>query len=65
MSHIKSNSLDVSLEEFISLYTAIDETDGDITSKIKVITDNYSINQYNTGVWEVVLSVSDAAEMKK
>lgn len=61
MSHIKSNSLDVSLEEFISLYTAIDETDGDITSKIKVITDNYSINQYNTGVWEVVLSVSDAA----
>lgn len=61
MVHLKNNNLTVDLLEFINMYTAIDETDGDITNKIKVIEDRYTINQYNAGIWEVVLQVSDAA----
>lgn len=60
-NHTKSNTLDVPIDEFISKYTANDETDLDITNRIEIISDNYTINQYNAGVWEVSLRVSDMA----
>lgn len=59
--HVKSNNIDVSLSEFIAKYTALDETDGDITDRIQILSDDYTINQYNVGEWEVTISVSDAA----
>lgn len=59
INHIKSNDLYVDLNNFVSEYTAFDETDGDITSKIKVLSDNYSQNQYEVGIWEVILEVED------
>lgn len=60
-THTKSNTLDVNVSEFISKYTANDETDLDITNKIEIISDNYTINQYNAGIWEVSIRVSDMA----
>lgn len=62
--HTKSNALNVDLSEFINQYTASDETDGDITSKIEIVSDDYTPNQYNAGIWDVVISVKDKAGNK-
>jgi len=61
MVHVKSNKISMDLSEFISQYQAFDETDGDISSNIIVVTDNYTLNQYTKGSWNVVLSVKDSS----
>lgn len=61
MNHIKSNKLNVSIDEFVSLYEAIDETDGIISNRITILEDNYTFNQYKKGVYEVKLGVKDIA----
>ena len=59
--HTKNSHVDTNVSSFISKYTALDETDGDITSRIEIVSDNYSMNQRKVGIWEVVLAVTDTA----
>lgn len=46
---------------FQSFLTAIDETDGDISSSIYVVNDNYTTNKSVLGTYEITFGVKDAA----
>lgn len=46
---------------FQSFLTAIDETDGDVTNSIYVVTDNYTTNKNIVGRHKIVFGVTDAA----
>lgn len=46
---------------FQQYLTAIDETDGDISSRIYVVSDNYTTNKAVLGTYKVVFGVKDAA----
>ena len=60
-NHKKSSVINTDLSEFVSKYTATDETDGNITDKIQITSDEYTANQRIAGTWKVKLSVTDNA----
>ena len=48
------------LSDLLENIKAYDDYDGDITNKIMIEFDNFSSNQHNLGIFEVVLSVRDS-----
>lgn len=51
-----------SVSYFQSFLSAYDETDGDLTSSIYIVNDNYTPNKAVLGTWEVTFGVKDAAD---
>lgn len=49
----------IELEDIKKLINAVDEVDGDLTSRIIIESDNYSDNSYKVGTYPIVFSVTD------
>lgn len=60
----KSINEEVLLNDIINLFSAYDDYDGDLSSKIKVIEDNYSNNMFKIGKYQVTLEVVDSSNNK-
>lgn len=60
-SILKNRSEPMTLAYILSLFTASDNLDGNITDKITVKSDNYSNNQNKMGEHAIILEVKDAA----
>ncbi len=54
----------VSVETIKSHLTAVDETDGDVTNRIVIESDDYTQNKDVLGFYDVVFSVSDLSDNK-
>src|SRR5690606_21417007 len=50
-----------SVSYFQNYISAYDETDGDLTNDIYVVTDNYTPNRFVLGTYEVIFGVKDTA----
>lgn len=51
----------MSVEDIQSHISAIDETDGDLTSQIVIKSDNYTANKHKVGEWHLIFGVSDSS----
>lgn len=63
-AYITSVGAPASVETIKSQLTAVDDVDGNITSKIIVKSDNYSANKNKVGVYSIVFEVSDNSNNK-
>ncbi|QVK17355.1 hypothetical protein KHQ81_10885 [Mycoplasmatota bacterium] len=50
-----------SVDEIQSRLSAFDNEDGDISSNITVVTDNYTANKNTVGDWHIIFSVTDSS----